>query len=1133
VGKRKLWTAAATIGLVASGQWAVSTASAQTGAMPSPSSGLAPLTATQAKALSTNVTKRVIIVFKDQIGQDPASKGAVASRRAIESREQSSLLNDLNTTKSRNIHSYTTINAVAATVSAGEQARLAADPAVAEVVPDQIIQLAAPSNQTPASAGTRTPLPGTCATNPKDPELAPQALEAIHADSSTPDAKTARSLGIDGSGVTVAYIADGVDTNNQDFIRANRQRVFVDYKDFTGFGTSAPTGGEEAFIDSSSIAAQGLHSYNVSNYSAIPLSKPCYVRVEGVAPGASLVGLIAFGGDSGFNSTILQAIDYAVSVDHVNVLNESFGGNLYPEDQASLDLIAQADNQATAAGTTVVESTGDAGVTNTTSSAADDPNVIGVGASTTYEIDSQLGYGGFQFPGLTGYLNNKISSLSSSGFTQNGNVLSAVAPGELNWILCSKDVAKYADCTNFAGAPTPVSESGGTSESSPLTAGVAALVIQAYEKTHGAVAPSPALVKQFITSTADDIQAPADLQGGGLVDAYRSVLAAESYQVPAPAHTENVLLKSTEQFNSVAAEGTPEKFTERLTNIGSTPQTVSLSTRTLGAYSMINTATVTLSDATSPHSVDYQGFTDNYETVHFRVPSGVDRLNGAIAFQGSSSALSARVRLALVDPRGRLADYSVPQGVGNYGDTQVADPTAGTWTAYIWSRDSAGGGTTGPVIFGAGAASYQSFGKLSTTTLTIPAAGSRAVTLSARTPSTPGDVAASIVASLPGQPAITVPVTLRALAATGTTSFSSVLTGGNGRQAITGDAEYYQFDLPAGEPALNSTVTLADNPNNATDAWLVDPFGQAQAFQSNTLIAADNSGKLKLSNTLGLNLHVVNPVAGRWTLIIDFAPTVSGTALFEPYTVSLNQTAPAVSATGVPDGNTINADHPAVVQIKVTNTGTAPEAYFVDGRTDAQTTYDLTALTSPNSVAPLTFADNFPEYLVPSQTTSITGLATTSGTEPIEFDMSSPAGDPDVASSQGITVGATLSEPSLTPGDWSILPSVVGPFGPKGATSEATTTAMLATTEAFDPAVTSFTGDLWQASLGGPISVTPVVVQPGKSATIPVTVAPTGKAGTTVSGVLYLDDDSLILFGGNAPNANTVAAIPYSYVIRK
>ncbi len=1129
---RKLWAAAAAIPLVAAGSWAGSTASAQAPARPP--GGLAPLTATQAKALATNVTKRVIVVFKDQVGQAPPSRAGVAARRSVESREQRPVINELTATKSRNVHAYTTINAVAATVSPGEQSRLASDPAVAEVVPDQIIHLAAPSNAATPSAGSRTPLPGTCATNPNDPELAPQALEAMHADSSNPNEKTARSLGIDGAGVKVAYIADGVDTNNQDFIRANGQHVFVDYKDFTGFGTSAPTGGGEAFIDSSSIAAQGLHPYDISDYSALPLSKPCYVRVEGVAPGASLVGLIAFGGESGFNSTILQAIDYAVSVDHVNVLNESFGANLYPEDQASLDLIARADNQATAAGTTVVVSTGDAGVTNTQGAPSDDPNVIGMGASTTYRIDSQLGYGGFQFPGLTGFLNNNISSLSSSGFTQNGTVLSAVAPGELNWILCSTNVRLYADCTNFAGKPTAVSESGGTSESSPLTAGVAALVIQAYEKTHGGAAPSPALVKQLITSTADDIRAPSDDQGGGLVDAYRAVLAAESYRVPPPAHTENVLLKSTEQFNSVAAERTPAEFTERLTNLGSTPQTVSLSTRTLGAYSMVKTATVKLNDSTSPHSVDYQGFTDNYQTVHFRVPSGVDRLNGAIAFQASSSALTARVRLALVDPLGRLADYSLPQGIGNYGDAQVADPTPGRWTAYIWSRDSAAGGTTGRVIFGASVASYQTFGRLTATSLTIPAGGTRSVTWSARTPGTPGDVAGAIVARLPGQPAITVPVTLRALAPTGTTSFSGVLTGGNGRGINTGEAEYYQFDLPAGEPALNGTVTLADNPNNLTNAWLVDPQGQAQAFQSNTLVTADQSGKLTGTNTLGLNLHVINPDAGRWTLIIDFAPTVSGTALFEPFTVTLNQTAPAVRATGVPDGNRINANHPAVVQIRVTNTGTAPEAYFVDGRTDAQTRYNLTSLTSPDAVAPLTFTDNFPQYLVPSQTTSITGLATTSGTEPIQFDMSSAAGDPDVASSQGITVGATVSGASLTPGEWSILPSVVGPFGPTGATTEPTTTAMLATTEAFDPAVTSFTGDLWQASLGGPISVTPVVVQPGRSATIPVIVAPTGRAGTTVSGVLYLDDDSLVLFGGGlVPNANTVAAIPYSYVVRR
>ncbi len=86
---------------------------------------------------------------------------------------------------------------------------------------------------------------------------------------------------------------------------------------------------------------------------------------------------------------------------------------------------------------------------------------------------------------------------------------------------------------------------------------------------------------------------------------------------------------------------------------------------------------------------------------------------------------------------------------------------------------------------------------------------------------------------------------------------------------------------------------------------------------------------------------------------------------------------------------------------------------------------------------------------------------------------------------------------------------------------------MLATTEAFDPAVTSVTGDLWQVSIGGPLTVTPVIVPPGQSATIPVIVAPTGKAGTSVSGVIYLDDESLVLFD-EAPFSLTPIRWPLS-----
>jgi hypothetical protein len=1096
------------------------------------------LTPAQAAALSTHVTDRVIIVLKDQVPQAPDAAAFVQTRQSIETQEQSPLLSELTATKATDVRAYTLINAVAATVSAGEEARLQSNPAVSEVVPDQIIHLASPldSTSTPAtSSAGRTPVPGTCNAPGAPPLLEPQAISTIGADSSNPAVPTARSLGITGAGVKVAFVADGLDINDPDFVRADGSHVFVDYKDFSGEGTSVPTGGDEAFLDASSIAAQGREVYNISNYSALPLNRPCQIRIEGVAPGASLVGLDIFGAeDAGFNSSFLQAIDYAVSVDHVNVLNESLGNNYYPDDGASMDLIKLANDAAVAAGTTVTVSSGDAGVTNTIGTPSTDPNVISAGASTTYQLPAQIGYAGFQFPGVTGYLNNNISGLSSSGFEQDGSTISLVAPGELNWALCSKNTAMYADCNDLAGQPASIEESGGTSEASPLTAGAAALVIQAYAKTHGGDDPTPALVKQFLTSTADDISAPSDEQGSGLLDAYRAVLAAESYEATPPANTPPTLLESTSQFNAVAAAGTPETFTENLTNEGSTPANVSISSRTLGSYEQIYTTTVNLSDTASPQSIDYQGYTDNYEEVHFSVPAGVDRLNGSIAFKGSSSALSSRVRMTLVDPEGNLADYSVPQGVGNYGDAQVADPTPGTWTAYIWSRNTAGGGTTGPVVFGASIADYQKFGSVSSPTLTIAPGATKPVTLSVAMPSTPGDVAGTMVVDQTGQPGLAIPVTLRTLAPTGPTSFSGVLTGGNGRASFTGVTEYYQVNVPAGQPALNAYVTLANEADNQTYAWLVDPSGEAQAFQSNGIVTEDSSGDLSYTNTLGTNVHVVDPVAGRWTLIIVYAPTVSGTALSEPFTVALDQTAAAATADGLPSGQTVGPDHPVVAQVKVTNTGTGDEAYFVDARTSTLAQYPLSALTSAQSTVPLSVFGNIPFYLVPSETTALEATATADGDEPIQFDMGAPTGDPDVGSGQGTSVSAGLTGSPVTAGEWDIAPDVVGPFGHTGAASESVDTTLTATAQAFDPAVTSATGDLWLASLGGPITVTPVVVKPGQSATIPVIISPTGTVGTTVTGTLYLDDDSLFsLYGGLAPDANTVAAFPYSYTIGK
>jgi Subtilase family len=1084
-------------------------------------------------------TQRVIVVLKNQEARLPATRSLVAARRSAIRQAQAPVTKLLSSSGARNIHAYTVIDAMSATVPRGDIAQLKSNPNVAAVIPDQVIHLAPASvASTAAATGTGTaPLPGACAP-PGQTQLEPQALEAIHADSQTPGAQTARSLGFTGKGVTVAFIADGLDTNNPDFIRPDGSHVFVDYKDFSGEGTGVPTGGAEAFGDASSIAAQGHQVYDVSHYSALPLDRPCNIRVEGVAPGAYLVGLTIFGReDAGFNSSFLQAIDYAVSVDHVNVLNESLGNNYYPDDSASLDVIKQANDLAVAAGTTVTVSSGDAGVTSTIGTPSTDPNVISAAASTTYRQTAQIHYGGFMFPGITGWLDNNISSFSSGGFEQDGRTVDVTAPGEDNWALCTPDPSKYSECVNYAGNPTPVESFGGTSESAPLTAGVAALVIEAYRNTHGGASPTPAVIKQIITSTADDLRAPAEQQGAGIIDAYKAVLAAESYKAPSPAG--DTLLTSPSQLNAVANPRSAQTLTDTVTNNGSDTQTVSLSSRTLGAYQTVKTASVNLSDTNSPNITDWQGISDNYQTVTFNVPAGEDRLNAAIAFKNADPFnLAARVRMTLVDPNGKFAEYSRPQGDGNYGDIQITDPAAGHWTAYIYSRNSGSGGTTGPVVFGAAVAKYVPFGQVSPSTLTLAPGQSSTVTLRVSTRSTPGDQAGSIVLSSNQGPSFgqvgTIPVTLRSLIPQGRESFTGTLTGGNGRAFFIGQTFYYQLDLPFGKPELNAVVKLAHNPNNPFQAWLVSPSGEALAFSTNDLPTSSAPGYIP---ELGAQLHVLSPAQGSWTLIVTFAPAVSGTAISEPFTVSTDEAAVPSARNGLPDSSKVvlTNGQPSTFYVQIRNSGPEPEAYFLDARQPTTTQLGLAAQNSPNTTEPLTVNANIPTYLVPTHTTSWFALARTPGTQQIQFDALGPTGDPDVISNRGTTVHAPFADNPIEQGPWGLAPTEVGPFGTTGGPSENVITAMSVTTNRFDSAVSSPTGDLWFASadpstLG---SFNPDFVNPGSWATIPVTITPNAPSGTTVHGTLYIDDGFFLIYQYfTTLNGNEVAAIPYQYKVK-
>lgn len=1080
-------------------------------APPAPPGGLPSLSTASAAVLAQHVDQAVIVVLKNQHPDASATRKGTAARTHALAADQHPVIADLQRTGAKHVRSFTLLNSVAATVSPGEAARLAADPNVAEVVPDTAFPVKAP----PAQAAP-TVMP-SCQPGADGVELDPEALSVIHANSTNPNEQTAAGLGVTGHGVTVAYMAESIDPSNPGFIRADGSRVFTDYKDFTGEGANTDVSGGEAILDASSIAAQGNQVFNFHG---------CKLRVEGVAPGASLVGLKVFptGDLTATTGGILTAIDYAVTVDHVDVLNQSFGYNPLPD--TTTDLIRQADEAAIEAGTTVVVSSGDSGPTNTIGSPAGDPEVISAAASTTFRTYAQADIANYAEVGAIGWVDNNMSALSSGGISEGVKSPDLTAPGDLNWTLSNPQAGRYG-----AGI------SGGTSEAAPLTAGTAALVIQAYRQTHGGASPTPALVKQIILSTTDDLGHPGYQQGTGLLDAYKAVQAAKSVKTPdgSPNPTGSTLLASMSQLDATGAPSRNERFRVAVTNTGQSTQTVKLSGRTLGTYHPVSSTSVTLGADVGVH---FNGL--NAQKVTFTVPVGESRLQADIAAPTNDQSLD----LTLLDPLGQLEAYSLPQGGGNHGAVDVRYPAFGTWTAIITDVPTASGGYEGPVRFQASVAAYQPFGQVSPSTITLAPGASRTVTVAARTPSVPGDLSAALVLSAPFGRQTSVPINLRSLVPLGSDSgtFSTTVTGGNGRGGAPAVTKFYQFDVPAGQSALDAQTTVSADAVDDYTLFLVDPSGETVGHASNQLVVGTNSSGPVTVTEQGARAHVLNPARGRWTLVAAFSNPVAGTALSTTFTgrVRLSPFVPVVS--GLPNSAavTLPAGRSSVAKVTVHNDGSAPETYFVDPRLNSSTTIQLPSYT-PATNLPLPFGPASaptPQWIVPTETSMLVAAAV--ATAPVTFDWAPYLGnlggdlngDPDLgATTTGTTASGTWTGSPVTPGDWMISPATIGPF--TGPAPKATVNlAMAATTKAFDAAASSTSGDFWSVEAGQGGSFTPVIVGPGQSTTIYVTITPSGKPGAVVRGMLYVDDaSSLSPFGGAVPAGEELAAIPYKYTI--
>ncbi|HLX32029.1 MAG TPA: S8 family serine peptidase [Gaiellaceae bacterium] len=1147
------------------------------------------LSAPQVRSLSAGPDQRVIVLLRNQY----AGLRAEAQREQAFSAERTPVVAQLQQLHAPRIVTYHTLNAVATTVSAAEKANLLRDPAVLAVDPDSVVK--GPSSNADLlptaqrSSGTSAPgarrsrgaakavsgsaLCGTASA----PLLEPQALSLINADNRTnADAPltsgppSAHSLGYTGSGVNIAVFPDGVDPSLPDFQRGGQSAV-TDYQDFTGEGASAPTTGGEAFGDVSSLVAQGNTTYNLDqelNPDFATSGGTCDVKVLGVAPGASVDVMKVFGNTNlSFTSVILQGIDYALQHDHPNILSISIGFFAVPTTASEQPLTAILEN-AIKAGTTVVASTGDASPSNTEESPALDPGVIGAAASTSYRLLAQTnlflydmgdailhhtGNPSYHLGQITpGWLDNEVSTLSSSGATEDGRAPDILAPGDLNWADCSTDTATYSDCANSLGGSTVgLEDFGGTSESAPLTAGVAALVIQAYRMAHGGSSPSPAVVSKILFSSATNIGVAPEEQGAGLLNALRAVELAKTYGKHGSG---GGLVFSPSSVSDLGAAGVSHSHKITVTNTGSAAALVSPELRTLGKARTLAHGSRSLYELTTGiqgtcagvDSAEY--FTGEtipeLNCVQFTVPKGVDELDSRIGWNplepcSGCTAGEPTVREILIDPAGRYGQYSDPQGDGaGFADEQIHQPKAGTWTLLIFGRDTSN--YEGPVSFLETAQTFRTIhGAVSPAAALVAPGKSASFTVKVKAPAKAGFFTGALVLKSNKEPAVgTLPVVSEAKVSVSTTSpgqFTGTLIGGNGRPTIYAQQLSYRFTVPKGVHDLDVNMTTA-NDGYLLMANLVDPHGVAvdnQLSYQQVTAAGDDS------NTHSVQLVWANPMPGTWKVDVEnglfYLPGMdvySGlTQSTLNGTVSFNTS--KVTATGLPSG-TLQPGQTVTAAVKVTNTGTEPETYQLDPRTSAQTPYAAQSATPTSGALPIMVGSSTPQYIVPPFSSQLQLTASTTGSAPIEFDVSPYWGAPDVASapSTGGSTSVTVANPFAS--EWGMAIDEVGPFG-STAPAEDYSTGGTVTTLGFDDNALPSTGDLWEDVLGDVgETLNPLFLLPGQSGTMTVTfTVPSGLAGTKVSGEIPVEtfDFNSFTTGIGDWSSDVLKVLPYSYTL--
>jgi hypothetical protein len=923
----RLWTLAGGAGVAISLAAAMAgTATAATAATPgaSPSPSFSKLSASQVKTFSSGKQESMVVVFDNQLSSTPANKAHQSARKAAAESMQAPLVSQLKQVGASHITGLSLLNAVAATMPASEATALSHTQGVKEVVPDGTIIIGdakSTAKQAAAAQVQKQTIPATaadgqqlCNSSPNQPLTEPEELNSIHA-------QQAASIAT-GQGVIVGNVDADTLAGNPNLIRPNGQHVIIDAPDPTENVFSDEFNG-----DVSTIGAQGTVTYTYASqlpYSNIAAN--CSFRIVGDATGASILTTGYFSDTNSAGqivapeSQVIAGLQAATS-DGANVVSESYGYGALPG--ASDDLLVPTNDAMVAAGVTVVESSGDSGSSGTVEAPADDPNVIDVGGTNDLRLLAQAdGY-------TKGWLDDTMTTLSSGGTAPNGRVVDLVAPGYLG----------LAAAGAGQDPPLPTEAFGGTSQSAPFVSGAAADVIQAYRDTHGGASPTPAQVKQILTSTATDIGAPSDQQGAGLLNIYAAVQAAR--QMPGTTQSRasgSAVVATPSQVDVQGAGGSTVHTSVSLYNASSSTEKVSGSYRALGGERPFGKpVTENVSAPAAGASIPPQGATAA-TPVKFTVPRGADVLDADMRWPDATNNDVNILSFILTDPSGKLAqssyDYGAANGTNASPDIQhatVQHPAAGTWTAQIVWADGRGhvqsppntpGTYRGPVTF---QASGQNFTTVPATgSVTIAAHHSATVPLAVAMPRSPGDAPESVQFSGSGGLASSLPIARRVLIPSGGGAFVAPLTSSVSRGP--GQIKTFYVNVPKGQKDLDISLYAPDHASNdPVYYYLFSPADLDPSIteSGNVQVSATDTTPTANNPTGRASLIAPNPQPGLWEIDVMQGATTDGSTFLNPVAgvLAYNQLG-HFSETGLPTSasTTIAPGASVPVSVKVTNT---------------------------------------------------------------------------------------------------------------------------------------------------------------------------------------------------------------------